>query len=256
MVKSTRAFSMLVALLAVGFWGCSSDDKTGTGPGGNNNTTLGPDFSKVAISIPAPLQAAANANPGGGAAIAVSYITQVNAMAAFATYFTPPSVAPGPRPVRRPESFAAGANDSVTWTDGQVTVTVVTQIIEGSVTTFSVRLDGSEGGTTYSNFEYISGYFFPDGSEGDFNIYHPSSPTVPITRWAWSRDPSNALIMTYMEFTANTLITIGVNTDGSGSIGYSYSNHVQYAAVWASDGSGSWSFYDNQGNVTDSGTWQ
>ena len=237
-----RGELLILLLGALLLAGCSSSsDKNPTG--NNTGSSLGPNLSSVGIQTPTPMQTAATADPTGGAATGVGHLATLNGFKSYASWWT------------RPTARAAAALDTIiSWQDGSLSILV--QISDaGSVYTWSVILNGSKGGKTYSDFLFIDGFQELGGDIGQMQVYDAATPGSVLEFWTWSKTPEGALNMNYHNLqTDESIFGLG-NPDGSGSVSHNVGAGLTFGANWAADGSGNYTIFDGGGGVLSSGTW-
>jgi hypothetical protein len=189
------------------------------------------------------MQTAATANPGGGASIGVDHLNTLNAFKTYSTWWT--------RPVAR---AAAALDTTFSWQEGSLNILV--QISDaGSVTTWSVVLNGSKDGKTYNEFLFLDGFLEFGGSDGQMQVYDADNPVSIEQYWTWVRTPEGALNMNYFNLKTDVSIFGVGNADGSGSVSHNLGVGVTFGATWAANGSGNYTIYDGSGGVLSSGTW-
>lgn len=236
------ASGLLLSLLAMG---CSSDDgeNNATGPGGGGGTKQ-IDLSSATVAVPPAMQTAANGG-NAGAAQAVATIQQLNLIASYGMYFTPPA---------RKLAGLASPHEIYSWSVGGLSIILeVNQ--ESSVFTWAVTLNGTDGETTYDNHIFIRGYRENDNASGNMSVYDPADPGSALLFWTWGVNPNNVFAMTLYAYDENAEITSSINPNGSGSVSQSVGGVLSFNATWNSDGSGSYTIYDGSGDPADSGTW-
>ncbi len=241
MTKKVVVF-LITCMLVIIVGACSKDDPTGSNGDGNGNGTGLPDFTAMAVSVPTEMQNAAGSNPG--VANGVALITMANSFVAYSAFMIP---------VGAPK-IAAPNDGSYSWTVGDLTITMTVTTVD-SYTNWTVSLNGSDGEQTYEDFILLSGSSQPDGSVGELLLYAPEAGNQEVLSWSWMTGQTGIFSIDYFAFDASSAVTVEVNPDGTGVV----INRVQtlsvYSASWNTDGSGSYNYYNSQGDVIDSGTW-
>jgi hypothetical protein len=123
----------------------------------------------------------------------------------------------------------------------------------------TVKYTGVQGGVTYSNAIMYSDSVSKDHNYGIWSsgdlIYGPSKHIL-----IYSIDPQGNINAELHDPGVGILLYMTDSTNGSSSlIQYisTYSPHLQFAALWHSDGSGMWTSYDagRPAKVTGTGIW-
>lgn len=197
-------------------------------------------FSVKEIEVPEALT-----QSGDTKAITVNaHILSVNSIAnIYGVWFT----APG-------GNALAKTNDgrTFTWTRNGVTITM--EYTENDDEIFRViTISGSDGEQTFTNYKFLESKQKKDKSEGYLKIFDISDGSTSIN-WVWNTTADNVYSM---NFTSEDGDKIEVNSNPNKSGIFSrYENNVLVSKiVWTIAGGGEWWEYDDQGNVTSTGTW-
>ncbi len=241
-------YMLLLGLVAFLALGCGSDDDNGnpSGPGGGGGGTDAIDLSSAQVEIPAAMSNAASGN--AGAAQATALITLANSFMTYSSWWTPPALK------FHVPTNALGADTTISWSQGDMSI-ILELNTAGSATTWMVTLNGSDGEQNYENFIYMEGYQMLDGSGGNMSIKDPSDPGSDLLYWEWLVDPDDVFILNLYSSDDDGTLTVGENPNGSGSVSQTLGTVLSFEANWNSDGSGSYTFYDGQGDPQDTGTW-
>ena len=271
-LQATLVCTVMLVLAA-----CSSDSNpaggAGGGGGGGGGTDPAAALQSVQAQPPTPLQNAANASPTGGAAQGMGYFDQYNALTAFSSWFTPPA------PVRGGVKGSPAAPDTVTYTVGNLVVTVVSEhfaMETYSYTSWFVVLNGSDEFGTYDNFLLLTGDNMIDdggseiaGSDRDVSNAKPAGfvgsmlvydranqQSSFLHNFTWSQTSG----VTHFSYSGSLFVNpediqINFNADFSGSLSFSQDGVLRYTASWSATGSGTWTSYDDQGVQDGTGTF-
>lgn len=124
--------------------------------------------------------------------------------------------------------------------------------------TWTIYLDGEDGGVTYNNWKFMEAVQLKDQSSGHIYRYKTNTQEMRF-EWTWNTMTNNAYRLNQRNFEEPlTVDQITSNADQSGEI-YHYERandafYLAFKAIWHSDGSGSWWTYD-ENSMTDSGSW-
>ncbi|MEE9429751.1 MAG: hypothetical protein V3V16_01845 [Melioribacteraceae bacterium] len=198
-------------------------------------------FSMKEIEVPEALTNSSNPK----AISAKSQILVLNSLPTlYGAWFT---VASGP------ESLAKVNDDrTYTWNSNGVAITMKYSD-SGDEIFREIFISGNYGGQTHSNFKFLESRQKKDRSQGYFKIFDFSDGSE-TTSWVWTTSSDNVYSMNFLSDDGDK-IEVNSNPDKSGTISQ-YENNVMISkTVWTANGTGEWWQYDNQGNVTDSGSW-
>lgn len=241
-----RRWLILMAVLMLAFAvGCSDDDDpTGPGNGGDDAPTFdGPE----AYTAPASMQTSSDPY----AQTAYFSTVQIGLASTYLTWFNAPpgkAAADGP-PWTQEWNFNEGGDN--------LTVSIVIDE-QGDDWTWQVRFDGTMGGETYQNIVVYRARQAKNGSTGMLEVFNPATGNV-VSLWAW-----DASLTRMRSFNGTMPATEMILTpDGSGGADLSiYTDGFQagdgwesMAMSWDSAGNGSWTEYNEDGSVADSGVW-
>jgi len=246
-----RFFNIVLVLITLSFLvGCSSDngDSSPTDPNtGSGNNGNAPEINVEHVVLPQKVQTAAN-NGDPGAAKAMAYIQIANMLPTYTQMLNPPSTA------NKVSSTSAVAGDW-TWTQDEATFKLSTTETSNTYN-WTLTIDGTFGGKTYSNQVVIRASEVKDGSNGDLEFYDPDSGSPVISfNWENQADGTYYVNLTTTQSSNNVNVEMYFNPDNSGSVNVFVSGGETWKVHWASDGSGTWIEYDSSGNVHDSGSW-
>ncbi|HNP17609.1 MAG TPA: hypothetical protein PKL31_04165 [Fulvivirga sp.] len=191
---------------------------------------------------------------------AVAYLTQANEMSDFISKMQPPAGATKSSTAINSKVNSGGRTEGdvlvYTWTDGnyiyayQISETDTKYVFElfwkFSDTSDFVRYILAEetkikSGSTLDGFLEVYSLF---GESEDYQL-----------RYQWDEDTDGTFRFDLLMQNNAFKINIVSNTDNSGSVKYFISGSIFYDISWNTDGSGSWIIYDDEGNISDSGTW-
>ena len=238
---------LLILSVFAFFTACSDDDgdDNPTDPGNGDGST--PDLQVKQITPPQKMQDAAN-NGNPGAAQAVAYISLANSLPTYADLLEPPE---GSGKVSATNAPA----EEWTWTEGGASMTLTLNETE---TTYSwtLTIDGTYSGETYSNQVVMEANGSKNGSNGQLYFYSPDAAS-PVLSFDWETlaDGTYHLVIESAQGSASTTSELYAYSDDSGSLDINMSGGGSWDIDWASDGSGTWAQYDEQGGLVDQGTW-
>ena len=123
---------------------------------------------------------------------------------------------------------------------------------------WSLVFNGSNATANYNNFTALSGTESTDGSSGNWSIFYPNEKTAEYAL-TWSTSSTGVLTGKIVENdttgTAFQKDVITENKDKSGEL-VEYSGTVEtWDIKWNANGSGSYTEWNLDGTVADSGTW-
>jgi hypothetical protein len=250
-MKPTRVLLLIVATLA---FSCSKDDDAKP-----KLESTGLSFSGETQLIKAPSAMLNSSDPY--AQLASSWIEAVNGIGAFTTYFkTPSGATKTSSKITASNGRVAAPGDYVvyTWTDSQTGYSIAYQVSEESdrytwEIFFKESLDAEW-------LKYIHAEEMKDRSSGFMKIFDiwgflsdDSSSVMVSYNWTRSGD-----IFTFeMDsplFELNVKLTYNTRTK-AGSVIYYFDGIKTYEMTWDSKGNGTWTLFDENGNVEEQGTW-
>lgn len=236
---------LLTLILFSFFAACSSDDDDGpTEPDDNGDSP--PTINVKQVTVPQTMQTAAQ-NGDPGATQAMTFMNLANSLPSYAQLFNPPQ---GSGKV----SSTSAASGEWTWTQDGTTFTLTsTETAEGYKLTLTI--DGTFNGKSYSNQILMESTVSKDGNTGEVLFYDPDSGSPALTfNWETEADGTYHLDMEagseYGGFTGQMV----VNPDNSGTLDLDYSSGERWEIQWTSN-SGSWTLYNADGSVAQTGNW-
>lgn len=249
-MKITKLLLLAVAIFA---FSCSKDEEK-------------PSLEKKAISlaegdqvIAAPAALLSSDDPQ--AQLAAAWIMQANAMSSYLHYFNMPAGAQkSEAPITASNGRVKDAGDHVTyiWNDAQSGQSVAFQVSEESDRyVFEIFLK-LEAGADF--LKYFHAEEKKDRSNGFMKIYdifgiYGDDASVVWINYEWSRVGSIFnLTMTEYSESFEVDITYDQNTK-AGSVAYYFDGVKEYSLTWDASGNGTWAYYNEEGTITESGTW-
>lgn len=241
--RNSFIFLLIVALLMVFYAGC---DDSSTSPKEEKPPTI----ESTTIEIPTKMQTAAN-NGDPGAAIAVSYITMANSFSGFTNILTPPENAQRSKPV-------GALDDTWTYTWSSQNLSLEMTVTETDEYVHWVMIyDGTDGVYTYNNFKFLEAMQYKAFDEGWMKVFDPMT-TGLLWEYMWETDSNGTFhfdMYVYSEGNVEATVNVEVNSDGSGEVVIDLGSSGSYVVQWAADGTGSWTYYNSDGSVAQSGSW-
>ena len=152
-----------------------------------------------------------------------------------------------------PEQLAKVNDDrTYTWNSNGVAITMKYSDT-GDEIFREIFISGNYAGQTRANFKFLESRQKKDNSAGYFKLFDVSDGSS-VTSWVWTTSADNVYSMTFSSDDGDKL-EVNSSPDKSGTMSQ-YENGVLISkTVWTASGTGEWWKYDNQGNVTDSGSW-
>jgi len=152
------------------------------------------------------------------------------------------------------------SGDTYTWTltESSLTLRLTATIRSDSGYTWKLILNGNDGSTTYNNWTAIEGTTDAGMRNAAWNIYEDNT-TTKSSDFLWTITSSGSLVGTLNQYVAGALsgqTTITDNANFTGEVRVYQSTVQTYRAIWLSNGSGQYFYYDANGVVTSQGTWQ
>lgn len=232
--KTSMLLLLLVAMLA---FGCSSSDNVT-----NTDLTTGDLVTPDEITVPADLQAAADAGDEGAQAI-VQLIQGIDDLDSLSTMMQPPPQAT----VIGAPAFAPTADSTWQWDENGVTYTLT---FSQTSTDYQWELvaDGSTQVFTYDNFTVAEMTEAKNGSSGSFAMYFIMFEGLSMS-FDWTAT-SSALTLNMFVGTDTEYVQMNatVNADGSGQILVYDGTALAAKVEWTSNGNGQWWNYDTSEN--------
>ncbi len=248
-MKVTKLLLLAAAIFAVS---CSKDEE--------------PSLEKKAISlaendqvIVAPAALLASDDPQ--AQLAAGWIMQVNAMSSYLQYFNMPAGAQkSEAPITASNGRVKDAGDHVTyvWNDAQSGQSVAFQITEESdryVFEIFLKLDAGADFLKYFHAEEKK-----DRSNGFMKIYdifgiYGDDASVVWINYEWSRS-GNIFNLTMTEYSESFKVVVTFDqATKAGTVAYYFDGVKEYLLTWDGAGNGTWTYYNEEGTITESGTW-
>lgn len=248
-MKTTKLLLLAAAIFA---FSCSKDEE----PSLEQKAISLAEGDQVIVAPPALLS-----SDDPQAQLAASWIMQANAMSSYLQYFNMPAGAQkSEAKITASNGRVKGAGDHVTyvWEDENSGQSVAFQISEESDQyVFEIFLK-LEAGADF--LKYFHAEEKKDRSEGFMKIYdifgiYGDDASVVWINYEWTRagDIFNLSITEYSE-SFHVDITVDQNTK-AGSVTYYFDGSKEYTLTWDGAGNGTWAYYNEEGTVTESGTW-
>lgn len=231
-------------MLPIIFISCSSDDDN---PIGSN-----PEDEPVLVIEPIEIPEALQNSNSPGAQRAVMYMSMANSFTAFSAFMSPP---PGNSALQKTNGVEEDWEH--TWTDGTLSITM--RVYEsGGYNYWTTTLNGTDGNTVYTNWLMLEARQTMDASSGYLKMFDDNTTDLTFN-WEWATDPAGNVTMSmsgYEDGVAAFLIEVVANADESGNTKfYEPISSLIYDISWTSNGNGTYTQYDRNGNVVDSGSW-
>jgi len=217
--------------LAFAFTGCNKDTEE-----------INPERMKLIdrmenLDVPEPIKNSSNPN----AQQVVEYVNSVKSVSGFFSWFDVPEDA------RRENTKAT--SEVYTWSyEG----TTVWETLTETAMAYKWLIEVNEGAGRKKLAEAEE---MKDGSEGWMKIYDYQNDEALIMTYYWTFDAAGNCVMT-LEFTDGTLkYESKINVDESGEVRYWMDEVLFYYFQWNTDGSGSYSMYDETGAEVMTESW-
>ncbi len=151
---------------------------------------------------------------------------------------------------------AVGDNGKFTWTRGNLSATMFQGNTDGKIS-WKLVLNGTENGKTYNNWVALQAGQSTDQKSGWMKIYKENSTEV-ASKWTWTTDANGKYTFTMVSNNTSVINKIEIisNPDHSGELDQYTNNILTAKTIWDKDGNGQWWEYDEQGNITNSGSWK
>ncbi len=153
-------------------------------------------------------------------------------------------------------SNAKKSGDSYVWTynNGEALVTVISTPSDNGVN-WQVKVTGSYDNVQVKDFVILKGFSTADGKSGWWEMYDPTTGEKQM-RYEWTTDSNNTVHATFMVYGDTPMkYEIVNNQDGSGTLAMYEGNVKTLEASWEANGSGTYTVWDEDGNVVDQGSW-
>ncbi len=248
-MKMTKFLLLAVAFFA---FSCSSDDDEASSS--LENQALSLTESNNVIVAPSALQTSEDEN----AKMVVGYIGMANQMSSYLSYMkVPDGAVKSTTRITASNGRVDATGDVVVyvWSDTQSDYKVAYQISEAAdsyVFEIFLTLPGQTGWLKYFHAEEKK-----DRSAGLMNIYNifGDNASEVILAYKWSRS-GDVFTFTMTSSAADFKFVMNVNQKTkAGDVVYYLGGVKAYEMEWDAQGNGSWTWYDEEGNVEDSGTW-
>jgi len=186
-----------------------------------------------------------------------SNLTAANAMTAWLSLFQQPS---GAQSSNVPIGTCGGDAIVYTYTGdtGSESFTVAYQICETS-SAYIFQIFLSDGSSAPQEFIYAQQS--KSGFEGYMEVYGAAIgisdiSTDVVIRYDWMENSDGSFTYTVSDTNIGFLISIDINSDNSGEVEYVIDGDLYYEATWNASGTaGTYTYYNTDGSVLDSGNW-
>lgn len=137
---------------------------------------------------------------------------------------------------------------------GELDAVIVAEKKSDDTVDWAITVNGSNSSVSYNNWTAMEGNANMGGTEGDWNIYHENS-TVVLADFYWTVD-DNDVRNGFLSLSEEDATYEIVNSpDHSGNVVVKEGSVTIYHAIWDETGAGSWTRWDEQGNLIESGSW-
>jgi hypothetical protein len=251
-MKMTKFLLLAVAFFA---FSCSSDDEEASSS--LEKQTLSLTESNTVVVAPAAMQTSEDTY----AQQAVGYIQMVNQMSSYLAYMkVPDGAAKTSTRITAANGRVDATGDVVvyTWSDAQSGYSVAYQISETS-DSYAFEIFITQPGQT-GWLKYFHAEEKKDRSSGFMNIYdvfgfHSDDTSVILLNYKWGRS-GDIFTFTLTDNTGDFKFVLNINEKTkAGDVVYYLGGVKAYEMEWNAQGNGSWVWYDQEGNIEDSGTW-
>lgn len=234
---------------------CSKEDEGIVEPQSQN-------LEEVSLSLAAESEAQTINIPDGMsssddpyAQIAVGYVTMVNQIGSYFSFFTPPANAEkSSQPITASNARTATSNKEYLiykWTHQDLTVAYQ---LSDEGDKYVWEIFWKEGNGDFKKYLYAEeSKTAKKGLMKVYNIFEGKDEVLYL--FSWDKKENGALSMTGSFPTENFYYTVNVNPDASGDVAYVINNKKVYTMTWTSKGDGTWASYDN-GEKSLEGTWK
>lgn len=248
--KITLFLSVFALLFSIS---CSKDDEVGA-----DLTEV--EFSFDASNPPIDQTIISNLSMLGdnNAATIAGHLSTANGMSNWLSFFQE-----NPNAVQSNTPIGSCGGSALVYTytasaEGE-TISIAYQICE-STDKYVFQIFVSENGGDFQELIYAeetkddlrNGYmeiFGADPSDSDLG-------NTAVFRYTWTEATDGSFEFTASSDLGGYLLTIDVNSDQSGELSYTIDGDLIYEATWNAAGTaGTYTYYDGEGNVEDSGNW-
>ena len=239
--------------LAVSFSSCKDDDESTPSQSLENAK---PSFSASDTPIELPQAMVSSTDPV--AQTAVGYVESINALTTQLSYFDqiPAGATKSTTPIGRKSTNGRIETDYIvyTWSDGQGS-TFAYQVSETTSTYVWEFFYQSSPDVDYVKIMRVEeSKLIRSGSLEYYNFFDNTS-TDYIIKYTWNEDPDGTLYFDMLTPDNSITINAVISPDNSGNIKYYLGGDLYYDISWTSSGTGSWTLYNFDGSVSESGTW-
>ena len=189
------------------------------------------------------------------AKMATQYVSAVNQIESFTSYFKPPTGATqSSEPITSSNARMMASKKAYlvyTWTTGNTTIAY--QLSEEG-DNYVWEIFWKEGDGDY--LKYVHAEESKTVKKGFMEVYNIFQSTDDILyKYEWEKLESGTLTLTSTVPQANLVYTVSVNSDGSGSVKYISQEKLLYKMEWTREGNGTWAYYSD-GEEIDNGSWK
>lgn len=185
---------------------------------------------------------------------AVAYVTMVNQIESYLTYFQPPADAKkSAQPIVSENGRTASSEKQyLVYTWSQQDVTIAYQLSEEK-DTYVWEIFWKQGNGNFKRYVYAEENkgLVKKGKMDVYNIFGGTNEL--LVKYAWEKKNDGVFVLSGMVASANALYTITVNPDASGSVEYVFDTS-RYVMRWDGAGNGSWTLYSEDEEAA-SGVW-
>ncbi|MEE9169700.1 MAG: hypothetical protein V3U73_08025 [bacterium] len=139
-------------------------------------------------------------------------------------------------------------------TYGQFNALIEARKIANGTVDWTLTLNGSDGTVTYNNWVAMRGNSDMDGASGTWRFFAENSATE-MAQFTWEIDDNEQRFGTLILNDVGRLYDVMNHPNKSGSLEVKENGVKVYQATWDASGAGSWTAWDTQGNMLDSGSW-
>jgi hypothetical protein len=237
-MRTLRIYSIIFLVILLFGSSCKKDEDKPTGP-----VYVEPAIAErgEVVAIPDGLESKANAGDYD-ALIAVSYMNLANAISAYSSAFTIPDNAE--------ETGKKSGSKVYHWSYQGYSYWMTFEELASS---YRWKYEWEFPGQ--SRFTYFLAEELKSGASGSWTIYNPENPTNEVWNYDWSVS-SNETFSATLEWNdgdESSSFEVEAKADNSGSFMYYTGTTLNAEILWNSNGSGTYTFYEEGGNIT--GSW-
>jgi hypothetical protein len=254
-MKKINKILLMIAFSAVLF-SCSKDDDPAPAKSLEDvSLSLAASGSTAPVEAPAAMAKSTDDH----AMIANSYVTSVNAITGYMSYFKAPqgSVKSSTRITAKNGRVAATKTDYLvyTWTDAQNNISVAYQVSEQSGK-YVFEIFTKTGNKDWLLYVYAEEK--TDGSEGSMKVYNSlfGDGSLLVT-YQWKHN-GDILDFSMVSDTQGTKAEINISINKktkAGSMEVIFDDVKLYTMQWDAKGNGSWKVFEEDGTEADKGSW-